>query len=106
LSLIQVACGEVATDTASVPANSASNSNALRSRSRADSESSPDKRDSIFSPIDEGKLKPAAALFSNVGRREYSGHTSASCIAQDLVNQITIATCGRDSSIALVDAHV
>src|SRR5437763_10828580 len=96
----------VVSGTASLSANSVSKSSAVPRRSRAESESRPDRRDSIISPADGGKLRPPEARFSNLRREEYSGHTSATCKAHVSVNQTTIAVCGLDSSMALVDAQV
>src|SRR5579863_9130781 len=98
--------GVIANGAASVSASSVSTSSAARRRSRAEFESSPGRCDSIILPAETGKLGPLDDRRSNERREEYSGHVPVSSRAQVSVNQTTIAMCGFDSSMALLDAHV
>lgn len=76
------------------------------SRLRGEPESRPGRRASILTPAVEGKLRPAAALSSNLRRGKSSGQASAARRAHSRVNQTTSAVWGRDSSMAEVEAQV
>jgi len=96
----------VASVTAFVSASSHSNSWTVCNRFRGDWEIRSDRQDSILAPVDVGKLRPALAREINLRRAESSEQDSAKRRAQSLVNQTTSAVCGRDSSMAEVDAQV
>src|SRR5580704_12494409 len=96
----------VASAVAFISANSHNNSWTVCSRLSGECDNKSGRHDSILWPAEVGKLRPALTPMISLRSGDNSGHESAKRRAHSLVNQTTRAVCGRDSSMAAVDAQV